>query len=424
MQNSSNSQRAFTFGSTRRIAAVAVAAALFFLCGSAFAGTMQRGQVVIPESSLQHPEDLGERAHTNVRLLVPAEEFTWPQYRAGLPPYIGYFYETPASLACIYKLVTQTNGCNPNYVTANSNGGSKAIAVVDAYDAPNAAGDLAAFSSQFGLPAANFQKVYASGSVPPYDAGWELEESLDIQMVHAMAPKAKIYLVEAASNSFADLFKAIQVASGLVAAAGGGEVTMSWSSYEWPGETSYDSYFTTTNVVYFASTGDWGFTGYPSVSPNVVAAGGTSVSRNATTGAFQTEGTWDAGGGGPSLYESRPAYQSAISGVVGAHRGVPDMAAVANPDTGVWVYDSHFGGWCILGGTSVSSPLLAGIVNSAGHFAASTSAELTTVYANMAAAGNFRDVAFGFCGPWCGYMAGSGWDFCTGVGSPTGMNGK
>jgi subtilase family serine protease len=100
------------------------------------------------------------------------------------------------------------------------------------------------------------------------------------------------------------------------------------------------------------------------------------------------------------------------------------MAAVANPDTGVWVYDSNVGGWCILGGTSVSSPLLAGIVNWAGHFAVSTSAELTTVYSNMAMLGNFRDVTLGFCGPWCGYVAGSGWDFCTGVGSPTGAIGK
>src|SRR5208282_5507288 len=121
-------------------------------------------------------------------------------------------------------LVKTVTGCNPNTVATNPSGGAKMIAIVDAYDAPNAARDLAAFSTQFGLPAANFQTVYASGAKPAWDPGWEFEESLDVQWAHAMAPGAKIVLVEAASNSFSDLMKAEDVASAMVNAAGGGEV--------------------------------------------------------------------------------------------------------------------------------------------------------------------------------------------------------
>jgi subtilase family serine protease len=188
-------------------------------------------QVVVPSSSIQRPEDVGQRAHTNVRWLA---QLVAPE----LPPVSGLFYETPASLGCIYKLVSpRVPGCNPNTVTSNPTGGSKAIAIVDAYDAPYAASDLQAFSTQFGLPfsPSQFQVVYASGSKPNYDAGWEMEELLDIEWAHAMAPDANIYLVEAASNSFTDLMTAVGVANTLLTAAGGGEVSMSWGGLEFFG---------------------------------------------------------------------------------------------------------------------------------------------------------------------------------------------
>jgi kumamolisin len=151
----------------------------------------------------------------------------------------GGYFETPASLTCVYKQVKVVTGCSPAVVTAVSTHGSRAIAIVDAYDDPNAASDLAAYSTGFGLPkptAANFEVVYATpgGSTqtstpPPQDSpgGWEIEESVDIEMAHAMAPKAKIYLVEANSSGTGDLLPAVILASNLVAAAGGGEVTMS-----------------------------------------------------------------------------------------------------------------------------------------------------------------------------------------------------
>jgi kumamolisin len=337
------------------------------------------------------------------------------------PPYAGYFYETPASLGCVYQLVSPVvGGCNPNTVTVNPSGGSRAIAIVDAYHYPTAMSDLSLFSAQFGLPAptnANFQVVYA-GRQPPVDANWNIEEALDIEWAHAMAPNAKIYLVEATSSNFTDLLRAVSVANSLVSSAGGGEVSISWGGSEFSRETSYDSYFAQSGIVYFASSGDSPGVNWPSTSPNVVSVGGTSLSRNPTTGNFQAEVAWQSGGGGPSIYETLPRYQTSISAIVQNQRGTPDVAADADPSTGMWVYAYPY--WYILGGTSVAAPVWAGIVNAAGGFSAATQSELTTVYANRGT----TDITAGTCGPNQGYMAKGGWDFCTGLGSPVGKEGK
>ena len=381
------------------------------------------GKVFTPDSSIEKPSDFGMRAHTNVHIWLPTKPMQNLQPLGA--PYSGYSYETPASLGCVYNLVSVVvTGCNPSVASVNPTGGSKMIAIVDAYDAPNAAKDLSAFSTQFGLPAASFQTVYASGKKPPYDPGWEFEESLDVQWAHAMAPEAKIVLVEAASNSFADLMTAEDVASGMVNAAGGGEVSNSWGGGEFSGEISYDSHFVKANVVFLASSGDGPGTIWPSTSPNVVAAGGTTVRRNPSTGAFLSEYPWDSAGGGVSWYETRPSYQSGIASLVGKYRGVPDLSFDSDPVTGVWVLDSDAGGWYIVGGTSVASPALAGIINSAGSFHNSSNAELTTLYSGMTSTTDFRDITVGFCGPYAGYSGGAGWDFCTGVGVVKGKGGK
>jgi subtilase family serine protease len=387
------------------------------------------GHIETPESSIEQPEHHGVRAHTNYKMFVPNAGMASAQQssleepaQASGPPYAGYFYETPASLGCVYQLVSpRAEGCNPNTVTANPSGGSRAIAIVDAYHYPTAMSDLRAFSNQFRLPlptTANFQVVYANGGQPPVDANWNIEEALDIQWAHAMAPNAKIYLVEAASNNFSDLLRAVSVASSLVSSAGGGEVSMSWGGSEFSGETSYDSYFTQRGVVYFASSGDSPGVIWPSASPNVVSVGGTSLSRNPTTGDFQQELAWQSGGGGPSVYETRPSYQSAISATVGNQRGTPDIAANADASTGAWVYAYPY--WYIVGGTSVAAPVWAGVVNAAGSFSSSSQAELTTIYSNQGT----TDITAGSCGPNQGYMVKGGWDFCTGLGSPLGEGGK
>lgn len=380
------------------------------------------GKVLAPSSSIEMPLDIGKRAHTNIRVFLPSEILRNAQTSG--PPYAGYAYETPASLACVYGLVTAVSGCNPNSVTAVPKGGARMIAIVDAYHAPNAASDLASFSAQFGLPSASFQVVYANGIKPAYDMGWELEESLDIEWAHAMAPEAKIVLVEAASSSFTDLMVAEDVASKMVNAAGGGEVSNSWGGSEFSGETSYDSHFVRAGVVFLASAGDYPGTSWPGTSPNVVSAGGTTVRRSQSTGNYLSEAPWDSAGGGISVMELRPGYQSAISSIVGKYRGVPDLSFDSNPVTGVWVYDANAYGWNIVGGTSVASPALAGIINSAGSFYTSSNAELTTIYGKLGVASDFTDITSGYCGAYAGFSAVTGWDFCTGVGSDKGTAGK
>jgi kumamolisin len=371
--------------------------------------------IVIPASSLARPDDQG-RATTNVRFIIPAPTAVQKPAVSG-PPFSGYNFETPASLACIYISSQQAPGCNPNTVTKVATGGSKAIALIDAYHYPAAMADLTTYSKQFGLPvptASSFQTVFASGYQPARNLGWELEEALDIQMAHAMAPNAKIFLVEAASNYLSDLLVAVDKGAQLVAAAGGGEVSMSWGSSEFSNEATYDSHFQKSGVVFFASTGDSPGVSWPSVSANVVAVGGTSLARQMTTFAFLYHASWSDAGGGNSSYVPVPPYQSSIAEVVGGTRGVPDIAAVADPATGVWVYDSGNGGWYIVGGTSVSSPLVAGIVNNSGHFYASSAAELEQIYGG----GTFAAATTGYCGPQAAFEIGTSWNFCVGVGSP------
>jgi subtilase family serine protease len=361
---------------------------------------------------------------THVTRFVPQQ-----QVNPKSAPASGYYFETPASLACLYGLATATTGCVPGQVTAVAGGGSKVIAVVDAYDAPTIANDLTVYSTQFGLPTPSLQVVYASGRRPNIDptGGWELEEALDVEMAHAIAPAAKIILVEAASDSTSDLLRAVDVASSLVAAAGGGEVSMSWGGDEFSGEASYDTHFSTQKVVYLAAAGDSPGVNWPASSANVVAVGGTSVSRHPTTGVLISEAAWSDGGGGPSTFVARPSYQNAVSALVGNTRSTPDVAAVADPNTGVWVYDSFpedgsLPGWTAVGGTSVATPLTAAVINASGSFRASTAAELTAIYGG-AGSSSFKTITRGICGPYAGYSPGTIWSPCVGVGSPAGKTG-
>ena len=393
-----------------------------------------QGHAFTPKSSLPQPRsESGEMmARTHLRLFVPSAAKMHfgaaAEQPRELPPFAGYLFETPASIACVYQLVEVTvRGCNPNLTTTNPTGGNHAIALVDAFDDPTAESDLATFSAQFDLPPAKFTVVYADGTPPSQDptGGWEIEEALDVEWAHAMAPEAKIFLVEAKNNSFTSLFKAVQVASNLVAAAGGGEVSMSWGGEEFLSETNYDSNFTTPKVVYFASTGDAPGTSYPAVSPNVVAAGGTTISRDLYTGKVILENTWQDAGGGPSLVEPRPPFQDNVAYIAGDTRGTPDISFDANPNTGVWVFASNpvSGiGWYVVGGTSVSSPSLAGIVNAANTFSKSSAAENLLLY--NARKKDFHDITYGNCGLNISNFADKGYDFCTGIGSVKTLSGK
>jgi subtilase family serine protease len=335
------------------------------------------------------------------------------------------------------KLSSGNNGL-PNPI-----GGSQTIAIVDAYDYPTAYQDLTVFSNQFGLPALVkcsasvtsdcFAQVYATGSKPAANGSWALEDALDIEWAHAMAPGAKIVLVEAASANYSDLFQAVSVATGIVTQNGGsGEVSMSWGGSEFSGESSYDSYFKSTGVVYFAAAGDaGGRTIYPSVSPYVVSAGGTTINRN-SSGGFVTESAWSSSGGGASAYEPIPSYQTPVANLTGKKRGTPDFSFDANPNTGVFIYDSTpyqgSAGWWIIGGTSVATPALAGIANLAHSFNQSSAAELSAIYSvcgsgpsTKCSNADFRDITSGSAGR---NTSSTGWDFTTGVGSSLTVAGK
>ena len=396
----------------------------------------QHGRVLVPDSTIEHPADVGRRAHTNHVIFLRSSGLT-------LTVPSG---ETPGSLACVYQTAqTLTAGCPKSSTTLPSpstSGGT--IAIVDAYDYSTATSDFNTFSGQFGLlPSSGicsggpcFRVVYASGSKPRTNCGWAQEAALDIEWAHAMAPNAQIILVEAKTNSFSDLFKAVDVATNEVicgktscpsGGSGYGQVSMSWGGSESSGEAANDSHFSHTGVVYFAASGDTGGTTiYPSVSPNVVSAGGTSVNRD-TNGNFLNETGWSGSGGGPSKYESIPSYQAVIASIVGSQRGTPDFSFDADPNTGVSVYDSTscqgLRGWLVFGGTSVSSPSLAGIVNESGSKYSTSDIELSrfTPYATLGNASDYRDVTSGTAGS---FSAKTGWDFVTGVGSDIGTNGK
>lgn len=381
------------------------------------------GYITIPDSSIEKPTDIGLRAHTNYKIYTPYK-ITADNLPGG---------ETPASLACVYGLTSPKPGCPIANTSALPNSGWGVIAIVDAYDNPSIENDLAIFSSQFGLPACTtgngcFQKIYASGSPPIFNPDWAIEEALDVEWAHAMAPNARIVLVEADTSSTEDLFAAEDVATLTVQANGGGEVSNSWGESEFPGETTLDVHFQNPGVVYLASSGDDGAPAdYPSSSPNVVSAGGTSINR--TNGNFVSETAWNyypargwGGSGGQSIYEMRPSYQLTVQKIVGTQRGTPDISFDANPFTGVDVYTASHG-WIIVGGTSVSSPSLAGIINSANMRFASSNQELTFIY--NSALKNYHaywhDIVQGNNN---GHIALIGYDLTTGLGSPLGYQGK
>jgi kumamolisin len=395
------------------------------VAAASLASAQVRRPVVIPQSSIERPEDVGVRMHSNYFMYAPDPSITPDTVTPGLTT------ETPGSIACIYGLVTHTAGCPVSSATTVPTGGSETIVIVDAYDDPHPYLDLQAFDARFGLPNPPFAKLFANGRPPNGCAnGWEGEEALDIEWAHAMAPKARIVLMEALSNSATDLFDAVQKAEAYIAAHGGkGEISMSWGGSEFLGENSLDSVFQATpGIVYFAASGDGPGPIYPSASPWVVSVGATQINRNSSgnyTGQVATKNCdplSDGCGSGKSAFEGRPSYQDVVSGVVGSARGTPDIASDSSSSSPVWVNDSScYGGWIQVYGTSVAAPTVAGIVNRAGGFKNLSSAELTEVYNNFTNTADYTDIKTGGCG---GRVAAAGYDKCTGVGVVKGYGKK
>ena len=213
-------------------------------------------------------------------------------------------------------------------------GAGQTIALVDAYDDANAANDLAVFSKQFNLPACTaasgcFRQLYSSGRKPAANANWAVEISLDIEWAHAIAPQAKILLVEAPSNNLSDLLSGVDFA----VRNGASVVSMSWTSAELSSERNLDNHFVSTGVTFLAASGDSGAgVNYPAASPDVIAVGGTSLTLD-KSGNYSSESAWSGSGGGLSKYEYEPVPQAQfpIANDIHGTRGVPTFPTTLIP---------------------------------------------------------------------------------------------
>ncbi len=306
----------------------------------------------------------------------------------------------------------------------SNKGKGQIIGIVDAYDDPNIESDLGVFTKQFSLPACTtangcFQKIYATGTAPKKNSNWATEISLDVEWSHAIAPQAKIMLVEASGQTNAELYQAVDVA----VQNGATIVSMSWGTDDYSGETSDDSHFNVPHVTFVAAAGDSGHQSiYPAASPYVVAVGGTELTID-SNGDWESEVAWSDGGGGLSAYEPEPSYQATAQTT--GFRGIPDVAYDADPSTGVPIYDTvgiyKLLGWVEVGGTSMGAPewsALFAIANSM-RTARSKSALNQVQFDLYPIASDFHDMTSGTngsCGALC--TAGPGYDFVTGLGSP------
>ena len=332
--------------------------------------------------------------------------------------------------------IRQAYGVNEISFNGTAGDGSgQTIAIVDAYNDPNIISDANTFSANYGLPQFNasggptLQVLNQfGGATLPSNASpgtWDVEESLDVEWAHAMAPNANIILFEANSNGTNSLYRAVTTAAGY---SGVSVVSMSWHSNnaEFSGETSLDSTFTTPSghqgVTFLASSGDvGGLAIYPSVSPNVIAVGGTSLTLNGD-GSYGSESAWSDGGGGISKYESQPSYQNGkVNGDSSTNRTVPDVSMVADPNTGVFLLDTFYSSqYQQAGGTSLSAPLWAGLIAVADQGLAlkgisslnGATQTLPDLYSLPST--DFHDITTGSNGN----PATVGYDMATGLGSP------
>jgi subtilase family serine protease len=311
------------------------------------------------------------------------------------PAQIRTAYQMPALPTGLNYSSTNTSGLTPAQLA--SLGAGQTIYIVGAFDDPNIATELDTFNRQFNLPTCttvnltvsqtlplaaastanlcSFSKVYAdpsatqsggtlSPNVPNYDAGWATEMALDVQWAHATAPLARIVLIEAADANQTSISNAIALANRM----GTGVVSMSFGANEDTTTPALDSLFGQTGMTYVAATGDTGTASgpmWPSVSPLVLAVGGTTLTYNASNGT-RIESAWSSTGGGTSQYVTLPSYQNTnVQGFNFNRRSVADVAFNGDPYTGQYVYTLSPGNvakWISAGGTSLGTPQWAGMI--------------------------------------------------------------
>jgi subtilase family serine protease len=322
----------------------------------------------------------------------------------------------PADLTSAYRLPSRTAGRG------------QTIAIVDAFDNPNAEADLAVYRQTFGLPACTtangcFRKVNQRGDAAPLpegDIGWGVEIALDIQMVSAVCPRCDILLVEGDDNSFEALAAAVDTAVRL----GADVVSNSYGADEFGGMFDFAGSYDHRGVPIVVSSGDFGFTtaSFPAVLDSTIAVGGTTLER-ADNRRGWTESAWSGAGSGCSAYIAKPRWQKDPNCQM---RTTSDVSAVADPDTGLAVYDTflpdEFGpGWLIVGGTSAAAPIIGGVIGLSGH--ARRLDDASRLYRRAARSSLFDVVggSNGFCGDDYLCTGLPGYDAPTGVGTPNGL---
>jgi hypothetical protein len=319
--------------------------------------------------------------------------------------------------------------------TVAGDGRGQTIAIVDAFDDPNIASDLALFDQTYGLPAPpSFTKLdqFGGTNYPAGNTSWPLETSLDVEWSHAVAPGANIVLVEANSASFPDMMTAVDTARHL---PGVSVVSMSWGLWEAEVALSYsipalDGVLTTpsghSGITFVASAGDTGSAEapeWPSISPNVLSVGGTTLTRADSQGTYGSETAWTLGGGGISTTETEPSWQQLVQST--GRRTNPDVSYNGDPQTGYAVYDSipynsttgSGVGWWQVGGTSAGSPqwsALLAIANQGRALTRQGPLNQAQVIMYSLSTADFHDITTGTNG----YPADTGYDLATGIGTP------
>ena len=340
--------------------------------------------------------------------------------------------------SCMALLVTPISKITPKVISgyypsdlrsaynlpSTSAGSGQTVAIVDAYNDPNAEADLGVYRSQFGISACTtangcFKKVNQSGGTkyPQSNGGWSQEISLDLDMVSAICPNCHILLVEASSASLTNLGTAVNEAAKL----GATEISNSYGGGESSSEiSSQNAYYNHPGVVITASAGDSGYgVEFPAASSYVTAVGGTSLTKAGNARGW-SETVWSGTGSGCSAYISKPSWQTDNKC---SRRTVADVAAVANPNTGVAVYDSYayqgYKGWLVFGGTSVASPIIASVYALAGNAASVTYGSYP--YSHASSLNDVTSGSNGSCGGTYLCTGEVGYDGPTGLGTPNGV---
>ena len=423
-----------THGRWRRIGSVAVATAALVFTGLGTAVQADAAQSATTSTAVTYaatpcatPKHTGDLTCKSYRVTGGLTAFQKMQAaKTGITPKAadastpsGY---SPTNLRSAYGLTS----------AAASNGSGETIAIVDAYNDPNAEADLATYRSYYGLSACTtangcFKKVSQTGSttsLPTSDAGWSEEISLDLDMASAICPLCNITLVEATSASYANLGTAENEAVAL----GAKFVSNSYGGSESSSQTSYDtSYYNHAGVAITVSSGDSAYGAeYPATSRYVTAVGGTKLSTSSTTRGW-TEAVWrtsstEGTGSGCSAYDAKPTWQTDTGCT---KRMESDVSAVADPATGVSVYDSYgvTAGWYTFGGTSVSAPIIAGVYALAGTPASGTyPAQYPYDYAGTSSLNDVTSGYNGSCSTAYFCTAETGYDGPTGWGTPEGVS--